>query len=282
LPQWYNDALQKLTLQSSHIANAPYQGYGGQRLAGINPLQNQAINQTTGNVGVYGPAFGQAMGSAQFGTQGALPNISNYMNPYQQGVTDVAKREATRDFGIQQNQRNASQVQAGAFGNTRAGVENAEAQRNLNQLLTDIQMKGSADAFTQAGQLYGADADRALKGAGIFSDLGTAQQSAGLRDAAALQAVGDFYQGETQKSLDLGYQTFLEQRDYPKSQAGWLSGILRGAGDVVPKTTHTTKQELVPQSSPLSQIAGAGLTAASLFNMLGGFKRGGRARRRRY
>jgi hypothetical protein len=268
LPAWYQEALKGLTVQASDIANQPYQPYGGQRQAGFNPDQLNSFQGVRNNVGSFMPGYLMAGMSAGAGSDSVLNHLPQYMNPYQQQVTDIAKREAQRQFGFQQQARDAQQVKAGAFGNTRGGIENAEAMRNLNTSLNDIQMKGSADAFTQAGQLYGADAARQLQAAGIYQDLGTNMQSAGLRDAAAVQAIGDTQQAQSQKGYDLAYNDFLEQRDFPKTQAGWLSGILRGASDVVPKQTTTNSTQLSPQQSPLAQLAGAGLSAYGLFNML--------------
>jgi hypothetical protein len=61
------------------------------------------------------------------------------MSPYQQGVTDIATREAQRQADIAASQRGANAVNFGALGGTRRDILDAEANRNTAQLLNDIQ-----------------------------------------------------------------------------------------------------------------------------------------------
>lgn len=98
-------------------------------------------------------------------------NPEDYMSPYMRNVADVTKREAIRDFGIQQTGRDAQAAKAGAFGGYRQGIENAEASRNLNQQLQDIDTRAQQSAYENAQQQFNADR----------SALSQTQQ---LRDAA--------------------------------------------------------------------------------------------------
>lgn len=114
----------------------------------------------------YNPQLQQyQMGPAQqVSTQAftAPGTVEAYMSPYQQAVTDIAKREAQRQADIAGTQRGARQAQAGAFGGSRAAIENAEAQRNLSQQMADIQAKGSQEAYGQAAQMFTSDQARQL------------------------------------------------------------------------------------------------------------------------
>ena len=77
-------------------------------------------------------ALGSSMGA--FGPQ----QVQQYMNPYQQAVVDVAKREAVRS--AQPTFRNIGDraESVGAFGGSRQAIAEAEANRNLQQQLGDI------------------------------------------------------------------------------------------------------------------------------------------------
>lgn len=56
------------------MSNQPYQAYGGERVAGFSPLQQQAM------ANVASPeAFGK--------------QVQGYMSPYMQNVVDIQKRE---------------------------------------------------------------------------------------------------------------------------------------------------------------------------------------------
>lgn len=81
-----------------------------------------------------------------------------YMNPYMQNVVDINKREAIRDAAKQDQTRQAQAVQAGAFGGGRDALVRAEANRNLQTQLGDIQNTGMNAAFTSAQQQYNTEA----------------------------------------------------------------------------------------------------------------------------
>jgi hypothetical protein len=113
------------------------------------------------------------------------------MNPYQQNVTDIGKREAARQSSILGTQQAGQATQAGAFGGSRFGIQQAERERNLGQQMSDIQAQGSNAAFQQAQQQFNADQARRMQaqqlgeqsrqyGAGLgMQGLQTALQGAG-------------------------------------------------------------------------------------------------------
>ena len=84
------------------------------------------------------------------------------MNPYQQLVTDVQKREARREADKSAADIGLQAAGSGAFGGYREGVLLAEQDRNLQQQLSDIQATGDQAAFNQALQAF--EADRAARG----------------------------------------------------------------------------------------------------------------------
>ena len=90
-----------------------------------------------------------------------------YMNPYLSNVLDRQQRRATDRFSEQQAQRNQQAIRAGAFGGSRQGVQDAVAQRELNESLQDIEAKGLSDAFTQAQQQF--ERDRSARFQGLTS-----------------------------------------------------------------------------------------------------------------
>lgn len=112
---------------------------------------------------------------------------ASYMSPYQQNVTDIQKREADRAYRQQANELNAQAVRAGAFGGSRQAIQQAEAARNQNMLLNDIQAKGSQDAYTSGmGQFNAAQGQQMQAGQ---ANLTTAQQTTLANQAAQIQAM---------------------------------------------------------------------------------------------
>lgn len=94
-------------------------------------------------------------------------SAQRYMNPYLSNVLDRQQQRATDRFGEQRAQRNQQAIQAGAFGGSRQGVQDAIAQRELNESLQDIEAKGLSTAFTQAQQQF--ERDRAARFQGLTS-----------------------------------------------------------------------------------------------------------------
>lgn len=320
LPEYARPYYESLMQRAQQTSNDPYQAYGGPRVAQFTDQQNQAFQQVNQNQGSWKPAVDQAQQTVQNATfnPGQVNNTyqaqqftpsqwtdqgvaQSYMSPYQQNVTDIAKREAFRDYNIQQQQRNSQAQQAGAFGGYRQGLVQAEAERNLNQQLQDIQDRGLQNAyqtgigaynqdrsalmganqmnnqnFQQQSQLgmaaAGANNQYGLQAAGqqlqqgqALAGLGQLRQGLGQQDINSLYQAGGMQQAQQQQLYDTAYQDFLSQRDYNRQNLNWLSGILRG----VPTTANSSVVGYQAPPSQISQIAGLGLGAAGLAKMLG-------------
>lgn len=150
----------------------------------------------------YAPAFEQyQMGPVERVQAGTFTpsSAAAYMSPYMQGVVDVQTREALRQDAIARQGRAAQAVRAGAFGGTREGVVEAEAQRNLQQRLGDIQALGLQQAYQQGSQQFNTEQQARL----------AAQQA---NQAAQLQAGGQNLAaqlGVQQLAAQTGLQTGL-------------------------------------------------------------------------
>ena len=345
--------------------------------------------------------FSKAQGTAfDFGParQFTGQEVSDYMDPYMQGVVDVQKREAIRDFDRQQAGRDASAVQAGAFGGSRQAVAQGMAEQNLQQRLGDIQQIGSQAAFDRAMQMFESDraaqmdvegrraaeaarvqgidvgetgrtqtgaaaemartqaaraaelartqgigldeaarvqaaeaaelartqgigideaariqagqaaelgrtqgidvgeAARIQAGnaaeqariqaareaqrygtAGLYGDimgagrglvgLGELERGTDIQDAQLLETLGGSIRAEDQANLDLAYQDFLRQQDYPISQYERYAGILTGAPTGNLDVSRTTYGAF----NPVQAALGTGLSALGLYRGLGGY-----------
>ena len=181
-------------------------------------------------------------------------------------VADIAARELTRRSDMQQVANQAQAAQVGGLGSSRADIVEAERQRNLQQGLGDIYTQAQARAFDTA--LKASQTDRKQQ---LASGLGMAQTASA---AEALEAadigrqlgIGQLQRGMDQSVLDLGYNQFVQERDYPKQQLGFYSDILRG----VPTGSMTTTTGPAPQQPSLfGQIAGAGIGALGAAGNLG-------------
>lgn len=283
------------------IGQNPYQPYGGQRISQFSPLQQQAFanvaSQTTagqlapatelagaaglGSLGVAGQAVGAGQRYADLATSPQAQQA--YMSPYMQNVVEFQKSQAIRDYAKGIPALRAQAVGRGAFGGSRQAIEEAEAQRNLMSQLQGIQAAGSQKAFeaAQQAQQYGAGLGlqgygTALQGlgqtaqaAGALGQLGQTQFGQQQAISQAQQQVGAVQQAQAQQALDLAYQDFLKQRNYPYQQLAFMSDMLRGL-----PLSQSAQQIYTAPPNLASQLGGLGMAGLGIYGMSGGFKGG--------
>jgi len=282
LPAWLQPYGEDLMARSQALTGSnPTPVYGGPRVAGLTPEQlatKQSVSGlNAGNLLSQGAGFA-AQGANYTPSTGAfdINSAQQYMSPYQQSVTDVAKREATRDAGIAQTGLDSKAAMSNAFGGSRQAIMDAEAQRNLGTRLNDIQTQGLNTSWQQAQQQYNADQNRqqqdrqygsqaGLKGGAEFGDLGKTafgmQGTTGLLD-----------QGTQQLGYNTDYQTWLGQQSHPYDQLAFQKSMLQG----FPGTTSNTSTAVQgPQPSTLQKIAGGASAVGALGNAFGLWGGGG-------
>lgn len=168
------------TIASGYTAGTRDAGY----TAGTfdpNYTAGQIQSQYTGQAD-FGPGF-------EAGTIADAATVQDYMNPYQQLVTDIEKREATRASDTQAANISQQAAQAGGLGGYREAIMQSERERNLGQQLEDIQRRGGQAAFDQAQKAFEADRAARLQQAQLGLQTGTQaqqaqQQAEQLRQAA--------------------------------------------------------------------------------------------------
>ena len=255
--------------------------FTGPRIADFAPEQQEAFTglAALGREGLASTDLGrspqffqQAKEKAGLGSLGFTEaDADRLMNPFLRGVTDTAKREAVRQFeSTVQPKIRAEAVRAGQFGGSRAAILEAEAQRNLQQQLSDIEERGLATAFEQAQRAFEAEKARELQSSGLFAQLGEAVPAQAARELALLSSVGEAQQAQEQAALNLAERDFIEQREFPLRQLQEFQSLVRGF-PFTPSTYQVTTQQ-TPQPSFGQQLLGTLGTGVGIFGALGGFK----------
>ena len=237
--------------QAAKLAATPV-GIPAFQVAGPSGLEQTGFQQA-GTTGVGVPTTTAGIGSVLQSTAG--PNISQFLNPYQQYVTD----EIARQGQIAQNQLSAQAIGQGAFGGAREGIQRAELQRatqaNIGQsLATGFQSAAGLAAQQQglqqqAGQLLGA--------------LGGQQQAMQQADIASLLQAGGVQRQLGQQALDAQRQTELARSYEPYQRLEFLKGIMTNLPTSQSAVTATT----APGTNPIAQAAGTGIGAYAAYNM---------------
>jgi hypothetical protein len=292
LPEYARPYFENIMQRAQAESYRGYTPYQAERIAGFTPGQTAAQQETLGmqTPGQFGVGTGLA-GAAGLGSLGAgqqymgmatsPTQMEAFMSPYQQAVTDVAKRGAVREAQIAQMQANLGAARQGTYGGARQALQQAERERGLLDRLSGLQAEGSQKAFEAARQAQQYGMDLGLRGFGqgiqagqTLGQLGQTQQQANLQRLTAQEAVGAQQRGLEQQRLDQAYADFLRQRDYPMEQLGYFSNLLRG----IPVQLGSTQTTYAQPPSIASQVGGlglAGLSMASLGKSAGLFAKGG-------
>ena len=232
------------------------------QIAGLGSLEQQGINaaQTTGvGAGSVGQGISTIQGAAApVGAQ----QISQYLNPYQQYVTN----EIGRQGQMMQNQLGSQAVSAGAFGGGREGVQQAELQGRILSNMGQAQAQGFNTALSAAQnqQRVGLAAGQQL------GQMGALQQQMAQGDIQQLMAAGGVQRQLAQQVLDAQRQSTLQQQYEPYQRAEFLSNLY-AAG---PKSSSQLTMGSAPTQSPLAQAVGTGIGAFTAFQ---GMKQAGQS-----
>ena len=298
-------SLQTSSYNAAGQMQTPGQFATGTGLTTMGGLGQLGTTQQAGMYGQQGAGLGLAGASAaapafgagqQFASQVTNPNaVAQYMSPYQQAVTDVAKTAAVREAQIAQNQANLGSARQGTYGGARKALQQSERERNLLSNLSNIQAQGSQSAFDRAMQtqqfganlglqgiqtglqgvqtgmqgigqgLQGVSAQQAgFAGAGqagaTLGQLGGAQQQADVSRIGLQNQLGSQQQQYQQGIINQAIQDYATQQQYPLMQLGFMSNMLRG----LPMQASTT-QTYQAQPSGAQQALGLGLGALGAY-----------------
>jgi hypothetical protein len=272
----------------------PQQLYQGERIVGFTPAEQAAQAGLAGMVGrgisaspeltsgatYYQPALGLLGESGELGRQAAqditAEEIMGRMSPYQQAVTDIAKRKATIEGQQYLTELGGQATRTGGFGGSRQAILEGMAASDLGQRLTDIQTTGSQAAYQDAIRAAEAQRARLIGGAQqagalsqAFGALGQQALGQGYREQGYLSGLGEQERGLQQQRADLAYQQFTEQRDYPDVQLQKYSSLIQGF-------PFNFAQAPAPSPTGFQQLAGGAAGVASLGKTLGFFNKGGK------
>ena len=264
LPDWQKQAYQDYLARAQEAADMPFQGYTGDRIAGLSPEEMQ---MGAGIQDIYGSAFGgfdptgmlQQLASQQAPQLGDVPSlldmdISAYESPYQQRVIDLTEQDFAKRRDLQQQQAQDLAMRSGAFGGSRGTIYEQEALRPLIEqearTVADIRDRGYGQALgalesdiARQQQMAMFAPELELRGRQQEADLlggllGGQKQALGL-----LGGYGGLSRGLGQAQRDFDYSEFGRELQYPAYQLGLFGQGIQGMPSLVGQTQTT-------QSSP--------------------------------
>ena len=237
LPAYQENYLKVLLAGASALGTQGGMEVPAYQVAGMTPLQQQAIKMGAQGLGAYAPFFQSAakqMGTGAGtigtglgtigsgvtkldGTTGAFDptSVSKYMDPYTEEVIEQSQEDIARLGGQQQQALKDRAVQAGAFGGGREAIGAAEIGRNVMAQQARPGAALRSQGYQQAmGHARGAlenQQARQQQAAQIFGGLGQAQAGLGQAQAGLGQGMAQLglglqgaQQGDVGQLLGLG------------------------------------------------------------------------------
>ena len=340
IPQYLEPKFMDLVRRAEAESLEGHDQYGGQRFAGFDPAQQASFEaaRAVGERGVpqalqtgigratdvagyqqqYDPSRvradlsqGGQYAPGQFGVGSWVdPGVAQqYMNPFIKNVIDAQASRARQQHAEDViPAMSAKAVQAGAFGGSRAALQEQLATERLNQRLAEMEQTGLAGAYGTGQQAYTAEAARRLqeqqfadaaaqqaaklgisraelieRGAARGAELGITGEKLGLGAAQQLAAFGGLEQQYGLRAADAlrqvgEQQRALEQQKLDAAYSDFLTqrdyqrqqiGWLGGIMHGVPTPTSRETVTYKQQPSPAQQILGYGSGLAGLGRNLG-------------
>lgn len=255
-------AYQNLLTTAGGTANTAYNPATQQNVAGFQPLQQQAFTNIQGMQGGFQPMLDQA-GQYITGAGGPIGanEIQQYMDPYTGQVIDATMAQLDRSNAIERSGLKGNAIAAGALGNDRAGVAQAELARvqgmNRASTVSGLNSQAYAQALAAAQQ----DKNRNLQVGQASGNLAALGQQLGYTDAGMLLNSGNQQQQQQQNVNDAASANASAETMWPYQNSQWLAGIVSALGPLMGGTT--TGKATTSQGKGIGSIIGPALTLAS-------------------
>ena len=248
--------------------------YEGKTIAGFTPEQEQLFTGLQSLAGTQAPKFAEAEALTRGTAAKITPEeVQEYMNPYQQAVVDIEKREAQKQYESTVVPQLAAQAAAtGGFGGSRQAILEGMASEAQQRLLGDIQAKGSAQAYQDAMSNIAAQRQREGAAAAQLGQLAPAGFAAQAQELGAVGKVGDVKQQQAQLALDEAYKQFLQEQQFPSEALKEYQSYVQSFPNI---PTQITRAPQPAQPSLANQLLGLGTAAVGTYGAFGGFSPGG-------
>lgn len=212
-------------------------------------------------------------GAGQFGSSRQSDFMSRAIRDTQEGLAGTAGDVLSQGYKTSADIYNADKSRLAGTAGTYAGILGDEASRAIqgagvagNLAASDASLAGQIG--TNAGNLASGDLSRNMNIANMQGGLGQLMLQQLLTGSGALEGIGSQQQGQNQKSLDLQYNDWQNQKDYPLKQLAIMQSLFNGQPIPGSGTTGVTAQPAA-STSPLAMLAAMAMGGNSLAGMFG-------------
>lgn len=249
LPSWYLNSGNKSTdYFNKQLANLPTQGYQGQRVAGLSPLQQIGIGQGQNYLDQGSPLYGQGANLMnQAGQQMSNAGVWNeqdmmkHLNPYLGGALNTMATMSNRNLmenilpGV-----NSTFAGNGQFGSTRNADFINRALRDNQDSINNAGATMINDAYNQAATDYLGWGQLGTTNAQNMGALGQTIGQYGITGLNTGMNLGQQTQAADQAALDAQKAQWSENYTFPNDIYGALSAAYNtSVGRLVPNSNSS-------------------------------------------
>lgn len=260
IPEFEQDFAKANQNIAASIASQPYPTYQGQLIAGFSPQQQQGMQQVQNASTAYQPYLNTAANYTQAATHPwDAQTAQQYMSPYAQAALQPQIQALKLQEAQQQQSTDASATQAGAFGDSRHGVQTALNNFYGNQALNNLEATGMNQAYNTGLGAYQQQQQLLGNAGSQMANLGNEATTLGQQAGNANFQAGAQQQQLSQQQLTEAYNNFLNQQNWPQQQLYVRESALSNA-----PYNNTIYQSLAPTNATGSNL-GMFSTLAGLF-----------------
>lgn len=262
-----------------NLQNQGFQGYTGQQVAGFSPEQQQSFGLTDAIAGngtapqAASMINNYASAPASSVSAGTIANnMSPYMNQYVTQALAPQLQQMDWQNSATQQQTDAAATGAGAFGDARTGIQQAQNQQNANVAREGLIGNAYNSAFNTAigagaqdvsNNLTAQTTNANLNEEALNRSLGGATALEGLQNqqlgvAGVQNTMGQQQTAQQQAALTAQYNQWLMAQQYPFQTAQLMNQTTAAGANAMPATTNSQVQQ--PNNSGLA-LGGALLGA---------------------
>ena len=238
--------------------------------AAFEQAQQQFERDRAAQMGAQQQNLQAALGVQQLGTQTGLQAALANLSAAQQA--NVQNQSAL----LQAQGMNQEQALRAALANQQAGLtvgqqnlqsfletQRLGAQTSLEAQRANQQAMMEAQKLAEQSRQFGSElglrgAAQAIEAGRGLAQIGQTEQAAELDRLKAQEAFGSLTQADRQRMLDLQYQDFMAQQQFPYTQMSYMADILRG----IP---GRSMYQYEAQPSGLQSMIGPGLLGLGMY-----------------
>lgn len=244
LPSWAEPTAKEMLARGQQLADAPYQQYGGQKIAGLNDAQFQALGATQQRA-----TQGNALENA---SQGYLQGmVQGDGNPYGGMSNPYFEQQLKGTLDDVQSRVNSQFANPNAWGSS---GHNEVLAKQLGSTASQMRM----GQYDRAADLYAQDQGMKMQAAGMAPTFAQGDYN----DLRALMGAGDAYRSYEQDLLNQGYQDWQEAQSHPYKQLDTLGAALQGA-----TRGQSNTSQYAPGGSRAAGVLGGGMAGYGLASM---------------